>query len=464
MRDLLQPLSLTLALLAAPLARSAPVPLEIDPSQPAQMRFTVEAPLDDIVGTSQGLSGRASFDAASGVGSGTVAVDLASFRTGIALRDEDLRDQFFQADKYPQATLTIAKLDPAVAGLLLPGRAVQADGVGTLSLHGVNHPVRIPLKLQAGSQAGRTLLLAQGSFDIRFVDYGIPQPKALILKLGNHAHVDVLLPFVGPPPDPAQPPAPPTPLPQASLFKPGVFRSVAHPPRGPKKRAAPKFEFAESTPEGQGERLMHDPTLGANGNVIACASCHTTADETAEGDEFDGVVHPAHSLWDVARRPTLWQGISSNPAAAAGLCTRLFMLNPDGLTREHQAQIYAYLEKISPDDVAPPTDFPTILLTRATGLKNPVQGDRKRGAKLEKLFCESCHSATSVRPPLTPGLYEPDYLVKRVRWLPGKDNHQMPPISMERLPDSQLRDIVTFLAGDESKRIFQRKHPAAAAK
>ena len=237
---------------------------------------------------------------------------------------------------------------------------------------------------------------------------------------------------------------------------------MAHAPKAPKKRAPPKFEFAENTPEGQGERLMHDSSLGANGNVIACASCHTTADETAEGDEFEGAVHPAHSLWDVGRRPTLWQGISPNPASAAALCTRLFMLNPDGLTREHQAQLHAYLEKISPDDVAPPTDFQTILLTRATGLKNPVQGDRKHGAKLEKLFCKSCHSPTSVRPPLTPGLYEPDYLVKRVRWLRGKDNHQMPPISMERLPDAQLRDIVTYLAGDESKRIFQRKHPTAA--
>ncbi len=239
---------------------------------------------------------------------------------------------------------------------------------------------------------------------------------------------------------------------------------MAHAPRaGGKKRPPPRFEFAETTPEGQGERLMHDSSLGASGNVIACASCHTTSDETAAGDENkDGNVHPAHSLFDSARRPTLWQGISPTPAAAAALCTRLFLLNPDGLTRDHTAEIAAYLDKISPDDVAPATDFQTILLTRSTPLKNPIQGDRKRGAALERRFCESCHSATSVRPPLTPGLYEPDYIVRRVRWLQGKDNHQMPPISMERLPDSELRDIVTYLAGDESKRIFQRKHATAS--
>jgi mono/diheme cytochrome c family protein len=249
-----------------------------------------------------------------------------------------------------------------------------------------------------------------------------------------------------------------------TLFKPGVFTAVAHAPRGVKKHVPPKFEFAETTPEGQGERLFHDPTLGANGNVITCASCHTSYDEVTPGDENrDGNVHPAHSLFDVARRPTLWQGLTPTPVAASAFCVRGFMLNADGLTRDHQAKLAAYLDKISPDDVAPATDFPSILLTRATPLKNPVQGDRKRGALLEKRYCESCHSATSVRPPLTPGLYEPDYIVRRVRWLWGKDDHQMPPISMERLPDTELRDIVTYLAGDESKRIFQRKHPAPAA-
>jgi mono/diheme cytochrome c family protein/polyisoprenoid-binding protein YceI len=452
---------LGLTLTHASLAQAAPMALDLDPSRQPEMRFTVDAPLDEIVGTSRALVGSASFDPASGAGKGRVAVDLKSFRTGLALRDEDLRDQFFQAGKYPQAVLTLDKLDPAVAGLLTPGRSVLTDGSGTLSLHGTNRPVHIALKLQAGVQNGQTVLLVQGDFDVRFADYGIPRPKALFLKLGDHAHVELSLSFVGPPPDPAAPAQADAPLPSATLFKPGVFVPVAHAPRG-KKHAAPRFEFAETTPEGKGERLFSDPTVGARGNAVSCAACHSIADETAAGDaNREGIVHPARSLFDSARRPTFWQGISPNAAAAGALCTRLFLLNPDGLTREHLAQIAAYLDKISPDDVAPALDYQALLLTRATGLKNPTQGDRKRGAQLEQRYCGSCHAATSVRPPLTPGLYEPDYLVKRVRWLDGKDNHQMPPISIDRLPDAELRDIVTYLAGDESKRIFQRKRTAA---
>ena len=42
--------------------------------------------------------------------------------------------------------------------------------------------------------------------------------------------------------------------------------------------------------------------------------------------------------------------------------------------------------------------------------------------------------------------------MKRVRWIAGHDAKQMPPMSMER-----LRDIVTYLVGDDATRIFHRK-------
>ena len=100
---------------------------------------------------------------------------------------------------------------------------------------------------------------------------------------------------------------------------------------------------------------------------------------------------------------------------------------------------------------------------RSSGLASSTGGDRELGAKLEKRFCEGCHAVGKVRPPLTPGLYEPDYLVQRVRWLPGHDAKQMPPIYVDRLTDSDLRHIVTYLAGDESKRIFDRKRAASAS-
>ena len=62
-----------------------------------------------------------------------------------------------------------------------------------------------------------------------------------------------------------------------------------------------------------------------------------------------------------------------------------------------------------------------------------------------------------MRPPLEVGLYEPDYLVARVRWIAPHDAKQMPPIPLDRLTDTELRDIVTYLVGRPDDRIFQRK-------
>jgi hypothetical protein len=71
-------------------------------------RFRVEAPLDAIEGSSAGLSGTLTFDeGAWASGNGRIRIDLRSFTTGLSLRDEDLRDQFFQVDRFPEAILTI---------------------------------------------------------------------------------------------------------------------------------------------------------------------------------------------------------------------------------------------------------------------------------------------------------------------------------------------------------------------
>ena len=66
-----------------------------------------------------------------------------------------------------------------------------------------------------------------------------------------------------------------------------------------------------------------------------------------------------------------------------------------------------------------------------------------------------------MRPPLSVGLYEADYLVARVRWIAPHDAKQMPPVPLDRLTDSELRDIVTYLVGRPDERIFQRKRGAA---
>ncbi len=429
----------------------------------ARIRFTVEAPLDAIHGASTGLAGTLTFaEDAWARGTGRIHIDLGGFTTGLSLRDEDLREQFFQADKFPEATLILTGLERVSTSALTAEAEVQADAVGTLSLHGQTHPVRIPLTVRLSEAGGQRSLQVRGTFDVTLADYGIPRPARLFLKLGAVARVSFEATFqasapasvsqavVAGAPARAQGAAP------ARTLGPPLSLNVVVARRPKTAARAPAWDFALTSAEGRGERLFHDPGLGSEVNANTCWSCHNVRDERTGFFDTAGHVKSNSTLWDSGRRPTYWRGFAETLEKAIDICVRKFMLKPGGASPEQLADLATYLRRISPDAQAP-EDYAPIVLGRQTAIDRPSGGNAERGALLTERFCASCHAEGALRPPLTPGLYEADYLVKRVRWIPGHDARQMPPMGMDRLRDAELRDIVTYLVGDDATRIFRRK-------
>ena len=451
---------LTLVLLLLPLAAPAEPRTWTLQMPSARARFTVEAPLDAIHGATNGLSGTLTFsEEAWATGSGRIRIDLTGFTTGLSLRDEDLRDQFFQTDKFPDATLIVTGIERVSASALTVDADVQADAVGTLSLHGTTRPIRMPINVRLSEAAGQRDLLVRGSFDVTMADYGINRPARLFLKLGTVAQVSFEATFRSPGPSSvarsvasAAPPAPPlrTPAPQPLSLAVVVARKAKPATR------APAWEFALTSPEGRGERLFRDPTVGGELNSNTCWSCHNVRDERTGFFDAAGHVKANNTLWDSARRPLFWRGFVDTLEQGIDICVRKFMLRTSGAARDQLADLGAYLRRISPD-IQPARDYAALVLGRKTAIDRPTGGSADRGALLTERFCNSCHAEGALRPPLTPGLYEADYLVKRVRWIPGHDAKQMPPMAMDRLRDNELRDIVTYLVGDDATRIFQRK-------
>jgi polyisoprenoid-binding protein YceI/mono/diheme cytochrome c family protein len=440
-----------------------------------EIRFTVDAPLDSIMGTSTRLSGMVTFDPESlALSDGRITVDPASFATGIDLRDEDLRDQFFEVSKFPEMALQLQKLSRATAAALGAGQEVQAEASGMLTLHGISHPLSFPVTLDRSPDG--TTVAVRGSFDILLSDYGIQRPRQLFLKLGDKAQVEVQATFVthsAPASSPsgtaaASSPDGGSPAPTAVAAVPKVAakplvvaRALNHKslPKNLqsqiKKASSPRFTFPVDTAAGRGERMILDPTIGGPGNAISCGHCHSTRDERL-GLANDGTIPPDRSLFDVAHRDALWQGFAPGPGKAASICAKMFMLRPEGLSDSQQSDLESYLARISPDEVMPALDYGVLAETRKTDLARPTEGNAKNGQKLTQLYCEACHSVGQIRPPLTPGLYEPDYLVTRVRHRFGNDDRQMPPLYLDRLTNNELRDIVTYLAGNPTERIFKR--------
>lgn len=414
-----------------------------------EVKFEIDAPLDTIGAVSRGVTGTVTLDPKAWTTSpqAKIDVDLTSFRTGIELRDEDLRDQFFETSKFAKATLTLTGLERATSPALVEGAVNEAIAAGTLSLHGVDKPVKIPLKVAA--DPGGQRVVVTGDFVVPLLSYGIQRPKRLIFKLGTDVKVNVRAVFrakapAAPPPVAAAdeatgPPAPPV-----------VARPVVEKPK-------PKWQFADTTPEGRGERAFVSARTGGDKNALACKSCHSINDER-KGIFEAGVVKPSSTMFNAAGRATLWQGLAPGPGRAADICARLFMRRPDGLDAKVQGDLDAYVRKLAAD-AQPALDYDVIHLSRRSILDvtNPEKGDKKKGKKLVDTYCKSCHQKGAVRPELEPGLYEADMIARRVRRGLGSDNQQMPLFTVTKLPDSELRDIIAYLVGDEKTRIFQRK-------
>jgi polyisoprenoid-binding protein YceI len=430
----------------------------------ARARFTVEAPLDAIHGASSGLSGTLTFAEEGWASSaGRIRIDLTAFTTGLSLRDEDLRDQFFQVDKFPEATLIITSIERVTATALTLDTDAQADAVGTLSLHGQTKPVRIPITVRVTESNGTRDMLVRGSFAVTMADFAISRPARLFLKLGTVAQVSFEASFRAATPSSvsravaAAAPEPGSTVP-ARLAPPAPMSLNVVVARRTKSATAraPAWDFALTSAEGRGERLFRDPAVGSELNANSCWSCHNVHDERTGFFDAVGHVKSNSSLWDSGRRSTYWRGFAETLEQGIDICVRKFMLKPAGAAKEQLADLAAYLRRISPD-VQPPQDYTGLVLGRETAIDRPTGGNAERGALLTERHCNYCHAEGALRPPLTPGLYEADYLVKRVRWIPGHDAKQMPPLAMDRLRDGELRDIVTYLVGDEATRIFHRR-------
>ncbi|MBE2253731.1 MAG: YceI family protein [Myxococcus sp.] len=426
--------------------------------------FTVEGPLDDVNGETRAMSGNFTVDAKAWGGSrGVFAVDLSTLRTGIDQRDEDMREEFLETRRFPYAILAIDSLTQASPAALTVGATANAVASGSFEVHGVRRAISLPLKVKLDSEAR---LVATGSFSVPFADFNIARPRRLFLKLGDTAEVTFEVAFVpkqAKPADPKVAAAPEVKVPEPTVTQvlPPAPKPKPKAPRKPKAALEYTFLFKGDEPKARGERLFHAPETGGPGNKMTCFHCHAKSDERSGLLLKDKHVRAANTLYNAGQRPKFWGGFTTKVGAAASICQKQFMKGA-GLEESQEADLTAFVDAISPD-AAPPLDYVSNnYRSMETLLRDPTGGDVAKGKALAETYCMTCHLDGRVGPVWAPGLYEPDWVVRRVRRLEGHQNKQMPPWTITRLPDSELRDIVTYLTSNPKEpAVFNRKKSAA---
>lgn len=162
---------------------------EIRPGEPNLVRFESKAPLESFEGRTRQVRGSLAFDPAN-LGDSVMAVvevDLKSLDTGIPLRNEHMRANHLETERFPSAVLRIRRLEGATA--LEAGRPVTVQAIGDFELHGVSQRVRVLAEVTLGDDASGGSLRIVARFDVRLSDYQIARPKFLVLKLDERQRV-----------------------------------------------------------------------------------------------------------------------------------------------------------------------------------------------------------------------------------------------------------------------------------
>ncbi|MEE4204642.1 MAG: YceI family protein [Erythrobacter sp.] len=141
------------ALLAVPLALAACAQVPAEPSPLAEGAWSVDAAASSLSYVSvkageiaeansfSGLSGSVSPE-----GAANLEIDLATVETKVDIRNERMREIFFEVAQFPKATVS-AQIDPAAFTALKVGESTVQPLAATLALKGVETPLETEVRV-----------------------------------------------------------------------------------------------------------------------------------------------------------------------------------------------------------------------------------------------------------------------------------------------------------------------------
>jgi polyisoprenoid-binding protein YceI len=178
-----------------------------DPMNRNTVTFKSTAPLEDIVGTSNKVTGRLVFDPAKPEkgGHGLVSVPVNSLGTGIPLRDEHLAGaNWLNAAKNPNISFKVAEVkDLKPVKSTEDAKTFDVVAVGDFSMNGRTKHMSVPARITYLKESEATrkrqpgdLLAVRAAFDIVLADFGVTGPEGMNVigsKVGEKVEVELSL-------------------------------------------------------------------------------------------------------------------------------------------------------------------------------------------------------------------------------------------------------------------------------
>ena len=167
--------------LASPVQAAERV-VKLDPKT-SEVSFTLDATMHVVHGTLRLTSGEVRFDPDTGAASGEVKVDARGAETGNARRDKKMHETILESERYPEMVFRLLRIEGRVE---TTGRS-EVKLVGTMSLHGGDHPMTLPASVTADSGT----FTADVRFDVPYVEWGMEDPSFMIVRVAKTVAVSV---------------------------------------------------------------------------------------------------------------------------------------------------------------------------------------------------------------------------------------------------------------------------------
>lgn len=193
----------SIVLSANTFAQAATIDFIVDDAKKRDVvSFNSDAPVELIVGTTNKIKGKVtideSLDFAKQPFSADFTVDLGSIDTGIALRNEHMRDNFLETKKYPDAVFKVKSVSAAQTQLK-PGKKITVQASGEFTIHGktVNKTVPVdvtylePCNLDGVKFPDCAMLQIKATLPVALKDHDIKRPEIVFQKLADTVFVKV---------------------------------------------------------------------------------------------------------------------------------------------------------------------------------------------------------------------------------------------------------------------------------
>ncbi|MEO5930861.1 MAG: YceI family protein [Candidatus Kapaibacterium sp.] len=164
-----------------------------------QFVWVSNAPLENMKGTAEGVSGTLTLDPKNlSTLHGTVGAMVNTMKSGNAMRDAHIQSpQWLDGAKYPSISFTIG----SVSGIKVAGNSATGVATGKFTMHGVTKSLSVPFKITYLDESAETrkrapgdLVMITATFGVALADYNVSGARGTIgSKVGEKIQVTAQL-------------------------------------------------------------------------------------------------------------------------------------------------------------------------------------------------------------------------------------------------------------------------------